>query len=148
MSRSVIMPTSRSPSVTGIEPASMLSMKFAASCTRWSGLTVCTSRLITSLTFMVALPLLETRPVNEQWRSRLRLLGGILGQEVIGRDHLVALVEDLDRPADHAGILAFERLRSDGELNPHRIAWIEWGQEAQVLETRVGEDRARVGVDE
>ena len=60
MSRSVIMPISRSPSVTGIEPASALSMKLAASRAVWSGLTVWTSRVITSLTFMVAL-LLEIR---------------------------------------------------------------------------------------
>jgi hypothetical protein len=40
MSRSVIIPISRSPSLTGIDPASSLSMKLAASLAVWSGRTV------------------------------------------------------------------------------------------------------------
>ena len=42
----------------------------------------------------------------------------------------------------------FERLGSDGELDPHRIAGIERGQEAQILEAGIGQHRARIGIDE
>ena len=58
------------------------------------------------------------------------------------------LVEDLHRPADDAGVLALERLGADGQLHAHRIARIERGQEAQILEAGVGQHRARVGIDE
>src|SRR5688572_9574314 len=50
MSRSVIMPTRRSFSCTGIAPASISSMTFATSRMLWPGLAKRTSRLIASLT--------------------------------------------------------------------------------------------------
>src|SRR6478672_307182 len=147
MSRSVIIPISRSPSITGIEPASTLSMNDAASCTGWSGRTVCTSRVITSLTFMV--PLLSgIRLENEPAPKALRLLRHVLGQKVVGRDQLGLLIEHLNRPAHLAGVLRLDRLGSDAELHADRIARIERCQEAQILEARVGQHRARIGIDE
>src|SRR6476469_3983816 len=103
MSRSVIMPISRSPSVTGMAPASARSMKFAASRAVWSGRTVCTSRVITSLTFIEPSPS-RIRPQNERPERAVPILGHVLGQKVIGRDQLVVLVEDLDGPADLARV--------------------------------------------
>src|SRR3954447_15455994 len=146
MSRSVIMPMSRSPSVTGIEPASFFSMNLAASCADWSGRMVWKSRVITSLIFMVAL--LWTRARNERSRTEVATLRHVLGQKVVGRDQLVLLVENLDRPADHARILAFHRFGPDRQLDPHRIVRIERGEEAQILKAGVGENRTRIRVDE
>jgi len=48
MSRSVIMPTSRWPSSTGIEPTFNSSIICAARCTVSCGEMLCTSRVITS----------------------------------------------------------------------------------------------------
>src|SRR5689334_437719 len=116
MSRSVIMPTRRPPSETGIEPAFALSMNEAASCTGWSGRTVWTSRVITSLIFMAAL-LPGNSPVKTNSRRvPFQPLRHVLGQKVVSRDKLVALVEDLDRPADDTGFLALEGLRAHGEF--------------------------------
>src|SRR6478609_12110640 len=145
ISRSVIMPISRSPSVTGIEPASALSMKFAASWTGWSGRTVCTSRVITSLIFMVALPSRNSSHQRTVVAEGARL-GHVFRKQVVGRDQFVALIEDFDRPADHAGIVALQRLGPHGQLDPHRIAGIKRGQEAKVLEAGIGQDRARIRI--
>src|SRR5688500_251504 len=54
MSRSVIIPTRRSPSVTGMGPTSSDFILAAASWRVWSGRTVSTDRVITSLIFMRA----------------------------------------------------------------------------------------------
>ncbi len=54
MSRSVIMPTSRSPSPTGSAPTSCSAIRRAASQMLWSGLTIRTSRVIASRTFMAS----------------------------------------------------------------------------------------------
>src|SRR4051794_34959070 len=75
----------------------------------------------------------------------LRALGDILGQKVVGRDQLVLLVEDLDRPADHTRLLALQRLGPDGELHAQRISRIKRRQEAQVLEPGIGEDWTGIG---
>src|SRR5205085_7726857 len=99
MSRSVIIPTSRSPSVTGIAPASALSMKLAASRAVCSGRTVWTSRVMTSLTFIRPPPVLDFGLKNEWRMPALPSLRHVLGQEVVGRDQLVFLIEDLDGPA-------------------------------------------------
>src|SRR4249919_1484750 len=107
------MPIRRSPSVTGIEPASAPSMNDAACCTGSFGLIVWTSRVITSLTFMITLPLGYSHPTNGR-DSRCRFLRHVLGQEVVGRYQLVLLVEDLDGPADLAGVLRLGRLGADG----------------------------------
>src|SRR6476646_3863106 len=148
MSRSVIIPIRRSPSTTGIDPASALSMKFAASCAVWSAPIVSTSRVITSLTFTGLLPLEEsTLKTNGRSGPFLRLRH-VLGQKVVGGDQLVPLVEDFDRPADDADVLALQRFRPDRELDPHRIARIERGQEAQVLKSRVGQHGTRIRIDE
>src|SRR4051794_7696033 len=146
MSRSVIMPISRPPSVTGIEPAFALSMNEAASCTGWSGRTVWTSRVITSLTFIVAL-LLATPETNGR-SATFRLLRHVLSQEIVGRHQLVALVEDLDRPANNARLVALQRFGTHRELHAHCISRVERGQEAKVLQPRIGENRARSGIDE
>ena len=45
-------------------------------------------------------------------------LGHVLRQQVVGRDQLVLLVEDLDRPADHAGVLALQRSSSGRSARP------------------------------
>src|SRR5690349_4275729 len=145
MSRSVIMPTSRSPSVTGIDPASARSMKLAASLAVWSGRTVWTSRVITSLTFIVAL-LGKFATTNERRFRRLPLSRNVLGQKVIGRDQLVFLVKELDRPADLPSLLGLDRLGADREVDAHRITRIAWRQELQVLQAGVGEHRARIGI--
>src|SRR5688500_17322071 len=117
MSRSVIMPISRSPSVTGIEPASALSMKVAASRAVWSGRTVATSRVITSLILIVRLLAGDSGLETNGMRATFLLLRNVLGQQVVGGDKLVFLVEDLDRPSNDAGVLAFQRLRADRELD-------------------------------
>src|SRR5438309_5189117 len=148
MSRSVIMPISRSPSVTGIAPASAWSMKLAASRALWSGRTVRTSRVITSLTFMETSPALGiSRKTNARERPFLSLRH-VLRQEVVGRHQLILLVEDLDRPADYAGVLALQRFRTDGQLDAERIAGIERRQKTQILEAGVGQHGAGVGIDE
>src|SRR5690348_4389266 len=134
MSRSVIIPSNRSPSVTGIAPASVRSMKLAASRAVWSGRTVWTSRVITSLTFM---RLLLCRELNagttNSWRGPFLSLRHVLGQKVIGGDQFVPLVEDLHRPANNARVFALQRLGADGELHPHGIPRVEGSQEAEVL---------------
>src|SRR6476620_10445855 len=101
------MPISRSPSVTGIDPASALSMKFAASWTGWSGRIVWTSRVITSLTFMVALPLENS---NHQRTAVAEGAGSghVFREQVVGRDQFVLLVEDFHCPANDARVLALE----------------------------------------
>src|SRR3546814_4493146 len=79
---------------------------------------------------------------------KVRALGRVHGEKVVGRDDLVLLVEDIDRPADLAFLLVADALRLDGQLHPHGIARIERRHEAQVLEARVGEHRTRRRLDE
>src|SRR5690242_3300302 len=146
MSLSVIMPMRRSPSVTGMDPASALSMKFAACCTGWSGRTVWTSRVITSLTFMVAL--LLNRAEERSARSASCSLWLVFGQEVIGRDQLVILVEDLDRPPHLSRLFRLDRLCTDSQLHPDRIARIDGRQEPQVFKAGVGQDGPWIGINE
>ena len=139
MSRSVIIPTSRSPSVTGIDPASACSMNRAAS----RAMLVGTHRLdagghhFRHFHCRLHVPLW---PSNELAGAAFLRLGDVFGQEIVGRDELVLLVEDFDRPANHAGVFALQRFRPDAELNPHGIARIERRQESQILEAGVGED--------
>src|SRR3569623_720028 len=147
MSRSVITPISRSPSVTGMAPASALNMKVAASRAVWSGRTVLTSRVITSLIFIVAL-LCEFATETNGRRGVFLRLRDVLGQEVVGRDQLVLLIEDLDRPAHLAGLFRLNRLGADREFDAHRISRIERRQEAEVLKAGGGEDGTRIGIDE
>src|SRR5688500_16978767 len=71
ISRSVIMPTSRSFSPTGIEPASISAMIFATSRMLCPGLATRTSRVIASLTRMVYL-LGGLHPTTEQEIDRNR----------------------------------------------------------------------------
>src|SRR5690242_13589534 len=141
MSRSVIIPIRRSPSVTGMEPASALSMKDAASCTGWSGRTVCTSRVITSLIFIVALLSRNPGVKTNSRRAPFRGLRHVFRQQVVSRNQLVTLIENLHRPADDAGLFALQRLRPNGQLHAHRIAGIERRQEPQILEPGVGQNR-------
>src|SRR6476661_8893869 len=142
------MPISRSFSVTGIEPASVLSMKLAASCTGWSGRTVCTSRVITSLTFMVALLLENYDRENERTSKPLRLLGRVFRQQVVCRYRLILLAQDLDGPADLAGIFRLDGLGPYGELQPDGIAGVERSQGTTIFQAGIREDRTGVGIDE
>src|SRR5262245_30749019 len=78
MSRSVIMPTSRSLSPTGSTPASMAAISLAASWMLWFGLAIWTSGVIASLTLMSAsIPIIELRIETSRmalapgWASRL-----------------------------------------------------------------------------
>src|SRR6185436_15772127 len=71
MSRSVIMPTSRSPSPTGTAPASMSAMIFATSRMLCPGLAMRTSRVIASLTRMET-SLLWVVPASKQEIDRYR----------------------------------------------------------------------------
>src|SRR5690348_2570143 len=64
-------------------------------------------------------------------RATFRLLGQVLGQEVVGRDQLILLVEDLDRPANLASLFGLDRLGAYGELDPDRIARIDGRQRSE-----------------
>src|SRR3546814_4407857 len=44
---------------------------------------------------------------------KVRALGRVHGEKVVGRDDLVLLVEDIDRPADLAFLLVADALRSE-----------------------------------
>src|SRR5437868_9258160 len=58
-------------------------MKDAASRTGWSGVTVWTSRVITSLTFMIALQFWETRPFEmNAWYAPFRSLRQALDRAI------------------------------------------------------------------
>src|SRR5882757_825995 len=71
MSRSVMMPTSRSFSATGSAPTSMSHIARAASRMVWSGCATNTSRLMASLTRMVGSCGGKGR--GGQWRSRRKV---------------------------------------------------------------------------